>query len=162
MLVRDYHKSYYVPQNLCLVVAGKLKTNELLNVLQTKVEPWIIAHGQAHGPKPPGWKRPFVETPSARQPKLKGVKQDTVDFPEKDESSGEAILSFQGPPPDHFTDQKVRKYLPQFSIVYTRHRLWTCSECISRIRLYHRSRKNLLKLRNHFGMICPPALVSFD
>lgn len=106
-LVRDYHKSYYVPHNLCLIVSGKLKTQELLHVLQSKVEPRILAHGQAQGPKPAGWKRPFLETPSARQPNLKGVTKATVDFPEQDESAGEVGVSFQGPPPNAFTELKV-------------------------------------------------------
>ncbi|KAG9076542.1 hypothetical protein FS749_011635, partial [Ceratobasidium sp. UAMH 11750] len=108
--IRDYHKSYYVPHNLCLIISGKLKTQELLHVLQTKVEPSILAHGPA-GPKPPGWKRPFVETASSRQPNLKGVTRATVDFPEQDESAGEVGVSFQGPPPTEFTESKAMELL---------------------------------------------------
>jgi Zn-dependent M16 (insulinase) family peptidase len=106
-LVRDYHKSYYVPHNLCLIVSGKLKTQELLHVLQSKVEPHILAHGPAQEPRPAGWKRPFVETASAKQPSLKGTTTATVDFPEQDESAGEISLSFQGPAPTEFTELKV-------------------------------------------------------
>ncbi|KAG9104560.1 hypothetical protein FRC06_001340 [Ceratobasidium sp. 370] len=109
--IRDYHKSYYVPHNLCLIVSGKLKTQELLHVLQTKVEPSILAHGPAQGPKPPGWKRPFVETASSKQPNLKGVTKATVDFPEQDESAGEVGVSFQGPPPTEFTELKAMELL---------------------------------------------------
>ncbi|CAE7154201.1 unnamed protein product [Rhizoctonia solani] len=107
-LVRDYHKSYYVPHNLCLIVSGKLKTPELLHVLQTKVEPRIIKHGQV---KPPTWKRPFTETPSAQKPSLKGVTKATVEFPEQDESAGEVVVSFQGPEPEKFTESKAMEML---------------------------------------------------
>ncbi|KAJ1311433.1 hypothetical protein OPQ81_009922 [Rhizoctonia solani] len=106
--IRDYHKSYYVPHNLCLIVSGKLKTSELLHVLQTKVEPRIIEHGQV---KPSTWKRPFVETPSARKPELKGVTKASVEFPEQDESAGEVMISFQGPEPEKFTESKAMELL---------------------------------------------------
>ncbi|CAE6416736.1 unnamed protein product [Rhizoctonia solani] len=106
--IRDYHKSYYVPYNLCLIVSGKLKTPELLHVLQTKVEPRIIEHGQV---KPSAWKRPFVETPSAQKPGLKGITKATVEFPEQDESAGEVAVSFQGPEPEKFTELKAMEML---------------------------------------------------
>ncbi|CAE6446358.1 unnamed protein product [Rhizoctonia solani] len=106
--IRDYHKSYYVPHNLCLIVSGKLKTPELLHVLQTKVEPRIIEHGQV---KPSTWKRPFVETPSAQKPGLKGITKATVEFPEQDESAGEVAISFQGPEPQKFTESKAMELL---------------------------------------------------
>ncbi|KAF8761528.1 Insulinase (Peptidase family M16) [Rhizoctonia solani] len=106
--IRDYHKSYYVPHNLCLIVSGKLQTSELLHVLQTKVEPRILEHGQV---KPSTWKRPFIETPSAQKPALKGNTKATVDFPEQDESAGEVAVSFQGPEPENFTELKAMELL---------------------------------------------------
>ncbi|CCO26896.1 hypothetical protein BN14_00928 [Rhizoctonia solani AG-1 IB] len=106
--IRDYHKSYYVPHNLCLIVSGKLKTSELLHVLQTKVEPRILEHGQV---KPSTWKRPFIETPSAQKPELKGITKATVKFPEQDESAGEVAVSFQGPDPEKFTELKAMEML---------------------------------------------------
>ncbi|CUA75460.1 putative protein C3H1,02c [Schizosaccharomyces pombe 972h-] [Rhizoctonia solani] len=101
-------KSYYVPYNLCLIVSGKMNTSELLHVLQTKVEPQIIKHKQV---KPPTWKRPFVETPSAQKPELKDVTKVTINFPEKDESSGQVVVSFQGPDPQNFTELKAMQLL---------------------------------------------------
>lgn len=89
-LVRQYHGSYYVPHNMSLIVTGKLPsgTASLLDVVQNHVEPRIIAHGQDKGSRPPGWKRPFLETPSAhRVPTSKPVKE-IVEFPEQDESEG--------------------------------------------------------------------------
>ncbi|CUA75459.1 putative protein C3H1,02c [Schizosaccharomyces pombe 972h-] [Rhizoctonia solani] len=106
--IRDYHKSYYVPYNLCLIVSGKMNTSELLHVLQTKVEPQIVKHNQV---KPSTWKRPFVETPSAQKPELKDVTKVTINFPEQDESSGQVVVSFQGPDPQSFTELKAMQLL---------------------------------------------------
>ena len=107
-LVRDYHKQYYVPHNLSLIISGKMSkgTPSILSVLQEQVEPSIVAHGQNHGPKPVGWKRPFLETASANRPPIKSH-QETVTFPEKDESLGELVISYLGPPPSAFLEQKV-------------------------------------------------------
>ena len=86
--VRDYHHKYYVPHNLSLIVAGKLTggTESLLRVAQEQIEPSIVAHGQNKGIKPTGWKRPFLETPSAPRPPFEKTIKDTIEFPEKDES----------------------------------------------------------------------------
>jgi len=111
--VRNYHSTYYVPHNLTLIVGGKLSsgTSSLLQVVQDKVEPTLIEHGQNKGARPAGWKRPFVETPSAnRQPIAKDVSK-VVEFPEKDESMGELVLSFAGPPHTHFLERKVSGYV---------------------------------------------------
>ena len=107
--VREYHGSYYVPQNLTLIVAGKLAsgTNTLLDVVQNRVEPSVIAHGQNHGPHPKGWRRPFLETPSANRPPFTETIKDTVEFPEQDESVGEVQVSWQGPAPTDFLENKV-------------------------------------------------------
>jgi Zn-dependent M16 (insulinase) family peptidase len=87
--VREYHASYYVPHNLSLIVAGKLSTAALLSVTQEQIEPTLIAHGQNRGPRPPGWKRPFVETPSANRQPIAQTLRETVEFPEKDESKSQ-------------------------------------------------------------------------
>ena len=108
--VREYHHKYYVPHNLSLIVSGKLAsgTQSLLKVVQEKVEPSIIAHGQNRGLKPPGWKRPFLETPSANRGPLKETQVKVIEFPEKDESLGEICMGFMGPPPNRFIERKVR------------------------------------------------------
>lgn len=107
--VRQYHSTYYVPHNLSLIVTGKLSngTSSLLSVLQEKVEPSIIAHGQNQGPRPKGWKRPFVETASANRERIKEIAKETVEFPEKDESQGELLITYNGPPPTAFLERKV-------------------------------------------------------
>jgi len=109
LLVREYHATYYVPHNLSLIVTGKLSsgTKSLLAVVQDKVEPNIISHGQNQGPRPRGWKRPFLETPSAHQSPIKRITKDIVEFPEKDESQGELIITYNGPSPTDFIERKV-------------------------------------------------------
>lgn len=107
--VRHYHGTYYVPHNLSLIVCGKLAsgTQSLLSVIQEKVEPSLIAHGQNKGPRPAGWKRPFLETPTANRVPITQTIKETVEFPEKDESVGELIIGFMGPAPTDFLKRKV-------------------------------------------------------
>lgn len=71
------------------------------------MEPSIVKHGQNQGPKPKGWKRPFLETPSAQRSPLSTTIKETVEFPEKDESVGELQLGFLGPPPTAFLERKA-------------------------------------------------------
>jgi hypothetical protein len=107
--VRNYHATYYVPHNLSLIVTGKLSsgTKSLLTVVQDEVEPSIISHGQNHGPRPSGWKRPFLETASANRSPIKRITKETVEFPEKDESQGELLITYTGPSPNNFVERKV-------------------------------------------------------
>ncbi|KAJ3976962.1 Metalloenzyme, LuxS/M16 peptidase-like protein [Lentinula raphanica] len=114
--IREYHASYYVPHNLSLIVTGKLSsgTQSLLSVVQEQVEPSLIAHGQNHGPKPDGWKRPFVETPSAISPQITAPIKETVEFPEQDESVGELIINFLGPAPNEFLERKALDVLSDY------------------------------------------------
>lgn len=71
------------------------------------MEPSIVKHSQNQGPRPKGWKRPFLETPSARRNPLTKTVKETVEFPEKDESVGELQLGFLGPPPTAFLERKA-------------------------------------------------------
>ncbi|KAF7320399.1 hypothetical protein MKEN_00824700 [Mycena kentingensis (nom. inval.)] len=107
--IREYHGTYYVPHNLTLIVAGKLSsgTQTLLSVIQDKIEPSIIAHKQDLGPRPPGWKRPFLETTSADRGTIAETIKNTVEFPEKDESVGELLMTFSGPAPNAFLERKA-------------------------------------------------------
>ncbi|TBU62037.1 Metalloenzyme, LuxS/M16 peptidase-like protein [Dichomitus squalens] len=107
--IRKYHGTYYVPHNLTLIVTGKLAsgTTSLLDVVQKEVEPSIVEHKQNRGPKPEGWKRPFVETASAQRNPIPETVKETVEFPEKDESVGELQIGFLGPPPTAFLERKA-------------------------------------------------------
>jgi len=107
--IRKYHRTYYVPHNLSLIITGKLSsgTKSLLSILHEHVEPNLIARGHNLGAHPPGWKRPFVETSSAkRMPIMKTIKE-TVEFPEKDESMGELMMTFMGPAPNQYLELKA-------------------------------------------------------
>lgn len=119
--VREYHGTYYVPHNLSLIVSGKLRsgTTSLLKVVQEKVEPSLVAHGQNKGPRPEGWKRPFVETMSANRGPIKETVKKTVEFPEKDESVGEVMISYMGPSPNEFLQSKVSPFRASFRILYS-------------------------------------------
>lgn len=91
-------------------MSGKLAsgTLSLLEVVQNKVEPSIVEHGQSHGPRPDGWRRPFVETASAKRDPLVSTVTKAIEFPEKDESVGELQINFRGPEPNAFLERKVR------------------------------------------------------
>jgi len=107
--IREYHGTYYVPHNLCLLVCGKLAsgTSSLLKVIQEQIEPTLVSHGQNKGPRPPGWKRPFLETETAHRQAITETIKKTVEFPEKDESVGELIISFLGPATSAFLERKA-------------------------------------------------------
>ncbi|PVF99908.1 hypothetical protein CPB86DRAFT_846178 [Serendipita vermifera] len=156
--IRDYHKSYYVPQNLCLIVAGRLSTPSLLEVLQKQVEPTIVKHGQAHGPRPQNWKRPFVETPSVKAPELNGKKTEDVEFPEKDESMGELSLFFVGPSPeDHLTMKAIDilgVYLTDSAAApLTKEFVEIPSPFCTYIAFYENSRSTFSELSVYFGSV---------
>lgn len=86
--MRNYHKAFYRPQNLCLIVAGKVDTEELFHAIAA-VERKIVAK-RDHVPigcSP--WSSPppeFAET---------SVK--VVEFPADDESTGTVLVSWRGP-----------------------------------------------------------------
>jgi Zn-dependent M16 (insulinase) family peptidase len=106
--VREYHREYYVPQNLCLIVAGKLSTKDLLDTLATHVEPSIVKHCQAKGFHPDGWTRPFMETASAEKIVLHGAVEETIEFPDKDDKTpGEIVMTFIGPAPAEYLERLV-------------------------------------------------------
>ncbi|PLW42340.1 hypothetical protein PCANC_10506 [Puccinia coronata f. sp. avenae] len=98
--IREYHQYYYRPHNLQLIVTGKLAPRELLEVLNSEVEPSLIAHGQDRVPA--GWKRPFLETPSRGGARIDASSSVEVLFPEKDEACGEVQISWVGPDTNDF------------------------------------------------------------
>ncbi|TIB92302.1 hypothetical protein E3Q18_02533 [Wallemia mellicola] len=109
--VRDFHKKYYAPHNLSLVVTGDIPTDKLLDVMQNVIEPRLIddakERGIELGIKPRGWKRPFVETASAEPLKIQKTERSTVEFPEQDESVGEVELSWVGGKTNDFLHTKA-------------------------------------------------------
>jgi hypothetical protein len=77
----------------------------LLNVLQNQVERSITSHQHS---RPTHWKRPFVETTTANRVRLQQTRKETVEFPEKDESTGELLITFAGSAPNDYLTAKVR------------------------------------------------------
>jgi len=93
--IRQYHHKYYEPYNTALVVCGPLDRKVLFDSIQP-VEERLVQHGINGAPQ--GWKRPFMETPSAQVPQMKEHRTAiVVDFPERDESMGEVMISWNGP-----------------------------------------------------------------
>ena len=89
--IREFHRDMYQPKNLCLILAGEIDHEELLNVLDT-FESTIL--DDIPRPDAP-FKRPWVE--SKQTPHLTKTTIDTVEFPEEDESFGQIEIRFLGP-----------------------------------------------------------------
>ncbi|TGZ84481.1 hypothetical protein EX30DRAFT_337006 [Ascodesmis nigricans] len=89
--IRDFHKEMYQPKNLCVIIVGDVDHAELLETLD-KFEDSVI---DAIPDPSKDWKRPWVDSPPV--PLLKESKIETVEFPEKDESTGEVIVAYLGP-----------------------------------------------------------------
>lgn len=87
--VRQYHKSYYRPDNLCLIITGKVDKDELLKALEP-VEESIIKKGPL-----PEMQRPWVST--GNFPNLEKNIEDTVLFADEDESMGTLLIAWNGP-----------------------------------------------------------------
>lgn len=110
--IREYHHIYYAPHNAAIVLTGSLDREQLFAQLRT-VDQSFVDHGLDHGPTgPPGWKRPFLETKSARVPKIAPEKDNRqvldVPFPDKDESMGELEMNWITPPmTDWLTNQAL-------------------------------------------------------
>lgn len=93
--IRAYQHNYYAPHNIALVVCGPLDRSQLFESL-APVEERLLDHGLKG--KPPAWKRPFVETPTNQVPKIESHRVvKVVNFPEKDETTGEVMITWVGP-----------------------------------------------------------------
>ena len=88
-LVREYHKTYYRPDNLCLIITGKVDRGELLNTLD-RIDRRILSKGEL-----PPMIRPWVDEPPI--PPLKESIEEVLEFPDEDESIGEVMFAWMGP-----------------------------------------------------------------
>lgn len=92
--IRKYQREYYTPHNIALVVCGPLDRNQLFESL-APVEQRLLDHGLQG--KPAAWKRPFVETTTNQIPKIESSRVvKVVNFPEKDETTGEVMITWVG------------------------------------------------------------------
>ncbi|KAI7848898.1 Metalloenzyme, LuxS/M16 peptidase-like protein [Circinella umbellata] len=87
--IRGYHRDYYRPDNLCLIITGTVDHEKVLKSLEP-VEENIISKG----PLPP-LQRPWIE--SGNFPSLKENIVETVLFPDEDESMGTVLIAWNGP-----------------------------------------------------------------
>mmetsp|Transcript_12821 Transcript_12821/g.26017 ORF Transcript_12821/g.26017 Transcript_12821/m.26017 type:complete len:1025 (-) Transcript_12821:1513-4587(-) len=92
-MVRDYHRAFYRPENLCIVVTGNVTSAEVLGALEP-VEDDILRRRQKKG-APLEYCRPWSkEIPPIPEPGkcVKSV------FPSDDESVGSVYFAWRGPP----------------------------------------------------------------
>jgi Zn-dependent M16 (insulinase) family peptidase len=102
--IRRYHASYYLPQNLTLVIVGNINHRDLLQTLQMEVESSILTVGK---PDLSSWKRPWVASKPA-PPLQKNRHLEIIEFPandDEDEEVGEFMVTFFGP---SATDQETQ------------------------------------------------------
>lgn len=109
--IRKYHADNYRPDNLCVIITGSIEEEELLNIM-TEFDSELQSL-----PEIPN-KRPFVDTPQDL-PLTKSTVTDVL-FPDKDESSGNVMISWIGPDSRNtIIDQAVDilgKYLTSSSV----------------------------------------------
>lgn len=84
----------YQPQNVTVMVIGSaMDPARLLRTLQDEVEPSLVAHHLDAGARPPGWRRPFVESRTASNPQsIPESSRSDVLYPSKDESVGSIVM----------------------------------------------------------------------
>ena len=87
--IRDFHKQFYRPDNLCLVITGIVDQHDLLAALE-KVEQKILSKG----PLVPT-KRPWLDSQKPG-PLVESVTR-VVDFPDEEESVGSVMIAWRGP-----------------------------------------------------------------
>ncbi|TYJ56451.1 hypothetical protein B9479_002854 [Cryptococcus floricola] len=114
--IRDYHSAYYQPYNLCLIIDGAVPIPELFQVLNDKVEPLILANKPttSQSVTPADWKRPFVESSTSNPLSIGQSITKVVEFMEEDESVGEVMITFLGPPPIDYTTNLALSILDSY------------------------------------------------
>ncbi|XP_023340158.1 uncharacterized protein C05D11.1 [Eurytemora carolleeae] len=85
--VQDYHKSFYRPENLCLIITGRVAPEEVfasIQGFQTK----ILEKGE-RGPFTRPWQSPV--------PKLEAARELKVLYPADEEDNGMVYIAWRGP-----------------------------------------------------------------
>ncbi|KAI8096963.1 Metalloenzyme, LuxS/M16 peptidase-like protein [Halteromyces radiatus] len=114
--IQSYHQTYYRPDNLCIVIAGKLDPSQLFNTLNV-IDQSILQHGQS--PSSHHHQRPWSSCLSSIRDLSQNVTE-TVLFPDPDESMGAISISWLGPYGDNFFEimaiQMLNTYLTDSSL----------------------------------------------
>jgi len=82
-----YHKAFYRPENLGIVITGQVEAEEVLSVLD-KVEEKILSKGE---------REPFLRPWSGSVPKLEIGREITVPYPADEEDNGLVYVAWRGP-----------------------------------------------------------------
>ncbi|ORZ40886.1 hypothetical protein BCR44DRAFT_1423978 [Catenaria anguillulae PL171] len=106
--IRKYHARYYRPDNLCLIVTGKVDHAKLLDRLE-QTEAKIKSKGEL-----PKVDRPWVNSPIA--PLTKSVSE-VVPFPDEDESKGNLFVECEDPVATSVSDY-TNNYKETSSVLY--------------------------------------------
>ncbi|CAK9442357.1 uncharacterized protein LODBEIA_P61000 [Lodderomyces beijingensis] len=88
--IREFHQSMYRPDNLCVVITGSIDQDELLEIMTAFDNEIPSLPATASRERP----RPFVD--SKHDEPLKETVLKVVEFPDKDESTGELLMSWIG------------------------------------------------------------------
>ncbi|KAI1818095.1 Metalloenzyme, LuxS/M16 peptidase-like protein [Poronia punctata] len=89
--IRDFHRTMYQPRNMCIIIAGEVDHENLLQILDTFEQSIEADIPPVDAP----FRRPWID--SAQPPPLKETVVETVEFPEEDESVGDIVVGFFGP-----------------------------------------------------------------
>ncbi|CEO99316.1 unnamed protein product (mitochondrion) [Plasmodiophora brassicae] len=101
--IRQYHRAYYRPENLCLIITGPVNRDRLWRALEP-FEKKVIAKG----PRDP-YERPWM----APVPAL-ATAEEIVEFPTDDESMGSVHIAFHGPTWSALKEKTVLSLLWQY------------------------------------------------
>ena len=85
--VREYHREFYRPENLCLIVTGHVDVESIFSTLQP-VEDRIVSKGA---------RSPFERPWQSSVPPLESKSEINVTFPSDNEESGLVVLAWRGP-----------------------------------------------------------------
>ncbi|CAL1201671.1 unnamed protein product [Candida parapsilosis] len=88
--IKEFHKSMYRSDNLCVIITGSIDQDELLQIMTD-----FDAELQELPPVGQQHKRPFVDS-KHDEPLTEDIVK-VVEFPETDESTGEVLMSWIGP-----------------------------------------------------------------
>lgn len=92
--IRQFHKEMYQPKNMRLVITGEVDHSELLQIVDEFEETILNDVPSLEAP----FKRPWTESEPIQPLQETTVKK--VKFPEEDESMGEIVVGYLGPPYD--------------------------------------------------------------
>ncbi|CAI2171216.1 5030_t:CDS:10 [Funneliformis geosporum] len=106
--IRQYHKDYYRPENLCLIITGNISHSELFKAL----DPIDKRISEKTKGSLPTHKRPFVDSPPI--PLLEKSIRDQVEFPDEDENFGQLLISWLGPLVDEFLEIAALEVLHEY------------------------------------------------